>query len=96
MVTSRREKARMVVIVYVIVGAVYFLLYHYILRPADPDNQVVITLFYVFLPAVLAAGALVAELVLEGLSRILKRFLGKDEEIQINNEGTFLPSSFLY
>ncbi len=96
MVTSRREKARLMVIAYVIVGAVYFLLYNYILRPADPDNQVINTLFYVFLPAVLAAGALVAELVLEGLSRILKRLLGKDEEIQISKEGTFLPSSFLY
>ena len=65
-----------------IVGAIYFLLYQYILRPADPDNQLVNTLFYIFLPAVLAAGALIADLVLEGLPRILKRFLGKDEEIQ--------------
>ena len=82
MVTSRREKARIIVIAYVIVGAIYFLLYQYILRPADPDNQLVNTLFYIFLPAVLAAGALIADLVLEGLPRILKRFLGKDEEIQ--------------
>jgi hypothetical protein len=79
---SRREKARRIVIAYVIVGAVFFLLYYYILRPADPDNPIINTLFYVFLPAILAAAALVYDVVLEGLAEILKRFLKKDEEIQ--------------
>ena len=82
MVTSRREKARRIVIAYVIVGAVFFLLYHYILRPADPDNPIINTLFYVFLPAILAAAVLVYDVVLERLAKILKQFLKKDEEIQ--------------
>ncbi len=82
MVTSRREKARRIVIAYVIVGAVFFLLYHYILRPADPDNPIINTLFYVFLPAILAAAALVYDVVLEGFAKITKRFLERDEEIQ--------------
>jgi hypothetical protein len=82
MVTSRREKARRIVIVYVIVGAVFFLLYHFILRPADPDNPIINALFYVFLPAILAAAALVSDVVLEGLAKILNRVLKKDEEIQ--------------
>ena len=82
MVISKREKARRIVIVYVIVGAVFFLLYHYVLYPTDPDNPIINTLFYVFLPAILAAAALVYDVVLEGLAKIPKRFLKRDEEIQ--------------
>ena len=82
MVINRREKARRIVIAYVVVGAVFFLLYYYILNPADPDNPIINTLFYVFLPAILAAAALVSDVVLEGLVKILKRFLERDEEIQ--------------
>ena len=81
MVTSRIEKARRIVIAYVIVGAVFFLLYHYILRPADPDNPLVNALFYVFLPAILILTAGLLEIVFEGLRWIVDRFREKDEEI---------------
>ena len=82
MVTSRREKARRIVIAYVMVGVAFFLLYYYILHPVYPDNPIISTLFYVFLPAILAAAALVSDVVLEGFARILKGSPGRDEEIQ--------------
>ncbi|MFW9869606.1 MAG: hypothetical protein ACFFFO_14865 [Candidatus Thorarchaeota archaeon] len=82
MVTSRREKARRIVIVYVIIGAVFFLLYYYVLRQSDPENPIINTLFYVFLPAILAAIALVSDVVLEGLEMILERFSDRDVEFQ--------------
>ena len=81
MVRSRRETARRIAIAYVIVGSIFFLLYHYILSPSYSDNPIVSTLFYVFLPAVLAAAALVYEVVLEGLAKIPKRFRERDDEI---------------
>jgi len=82
MVTSRREKVRRIVIVYVIIGAIFFLLYYYILHPSNPNDPIINTLFYVFLPAILAAAALVSDVVLEGLAKILNRFLQRNEEIQ--------------
>ncbi|UCH05780.1 MAG: hypothetical protein JSW05_06340 [Candidatus Thorarchaeota archaeon] len=55
MVASRREVARRILIAYVLVALVFLSLYHFILRPADPDNPLVNALFYVFLPGILLA-----------------------------------------
>ncbi|MHA2079245.1 MAG: hypothetical protein ACXAB0_16275 [Candidatus Thorarchaeota archaeon] len=81
MVASRRETARRIVIVYVLVGFVFLVLYHFILRPANPDNPLVNALFYVFLPAILILSAGLLEIVFEGLRWIVDRFREKDEEI---------------
>ena len=86
MVSSRRETARRIAIAYVIIGSIFFLLYHFILRPSDSDNLIANTLFIVFLPPILAAAALVYELVLEGLAKLPKRLLEKDNEID-NEDG---------
>jgi hypothetical protein len=79
MVSSRRETARRIAIAYVIVGSIFFLLYQFILNPSYRDNPIVNILFFVFLPAILAAVALVYDFVLEGLIGIPKRFQREDE-----------------
>jgi uncharacterized PurR-regulated membrane protein YhhQ (DUF165 family) len=78
MVASRREIARRIVIAYMLVGVVFLILYHFILRPADPDNPLVSALFYVFLPAILIASAGLLDVVFEGFRWILDRFREKD------------------
>jgi len=82
MVASRWETARRILIVYVLVGFVFLVLYHFILRPTDPDNPLVHALFYFFLPAILVLTAGLLEIVLDGLRWILDRFREKDEETQ--------------
>ncbi|MHA2359715.1 MAG: hypothetical protein ACXAB5_05545 [Candidatus Thorarchaeota archaeon] len=80
MVANKWETARRIVIIYVLVGFVFFALYHFILSPADPDNPLVNALFYVFLPAILVLAAGLLELVFEGLRWIVGRFREKDED----------------
>jgi hypothetical protein len=65
-----------------VIGFVFLILYHFILRPADPDNPLVIALFYFFLPAILLAAGGLLDVILEELPGILNRFREKDEEIQ--------------
>lgn len=80
MVASRWETARRILFVYVLVGFVFLVLYHFILRPTDPDNPLVHVLFYFFLPAILVLTAGLLEIVLDGLGWILNRFRETDEE----------------
>lgn len=78
-VASKREIARRIAIAYMIVGVVFFILYYFILHPADPNNPFVFALFYVFLPAILAVPWVLLQVVLEEIPKILDRFREKDE-----------------
>ena len=80
MTTSRREKARRVVIAYVIVGFAFLSLYHFILSPAYPGHPILVALFYVFLPAFLAAPAALCVIIEDELPRLVDRFRKKDDE----------------
>jgi hypothetical protein len=81
MAASRREIARRIAMAYALVGFVFLILYHFMLHPADPDSPLLRDLFYVFLPSILIASAILLDVVYEGLRRILDWFLERDEEI---------------
>lgn len=79
--TSVREKARKIVIAYVIVGILLFLLYHFIFRIAYPDNPLVIAMFYFSLPAILASPYALCIVLEDELPRLLGRSRTSDDEV---------------
>ncbi len=72
MVTNRRKIALRIAILYVILGCTYFLLWHFVISPSGYINLVVNVLFYISLPAILAAPGVVFEIVAQVVSTRLK------------------------
>ena len=67
MVTERRMIARRIAIAYVVLGAAYFLLWHFVLSPAGYADPFLEFLFYISLPAILASPYVVCELASEAI-----------------------------
>jgi hypothetical protein len=62
MVSDKRMIARRVAIGYVVVGIVYFLLWHFAISPAGYTHPFLEVLFYISLPAILGAPYFICEL----------------------------------
>ncbi|MFX1606099.1 MAG: hypothetical protein ACFFDD_09335 [Promethearchaeota archaeon] len=67
MATHERLIARRIAFGYVILGVIYFLLWHFVINPAGYTDPFLNALFYISLPAILASPYVIFELVSEAV-----------------------------